>query len=289
MQPVPAAVIAWRKIGILHVATGKDAGNVRSGRIGLGPDVAQVVEIDLSLEDLGVGIVPDRNEKTVHVELGFLLRLEIHELQARDAGVRASPQLPRRPYSRWNLIFGLFIARSCMIFEARRVSRRWITFTSVANFVRKVDSSIAESPPPTTAIFLPRKKNPSQVAQVETPCPISCPFGLDADQLGGGSGRNNHGLRLDFLIAVPDLERALAEVHLVDKAVHDFGSEMLRLLPHVVHEIRSQDAFGKPREVLDQRGQGELAARFLALDQKRRKVRAGAIDRGGQTRRVPIQ
>ena len=60
-----------------------------------------------------------------------------------------------------------------MIFEARRVSRRWITFTSVANFVRKVDSSMAESPPPTTAIFLPRKKNPSQVAQVETPCPIS--------------------------------------------------------------------------------------------------------------------
>jgi len=45
--------------------------------------------------------------------------------------------------------------------------------TCDANFVRNVASSSAESPPPTTAIGLSRKKNPSQVAQVETPCPRS--------------------------------------------------------------------------------------------------------------------
>jgi hypothetical protein len=37
--------------------------------------------------------------------------------------------------------------------------------------VRKMASSIAESPPPTTAIGFSRKKNPSHVAQVETPWP----------------------------------------------------------------------------------------------------------------------
>ena len=42
----------------------------------------------------------------------------------------------------------------------------------MANFVRNVASSMAESPPPTTAISCPRKKNPSHVAHVETPCPI---------------------------------------------------------------------------------------------------------------------
>ena len=37
---------------------------------------------------------------------------------------------------------------------------------------------MAESPPPTTAISLPRKKNPSQVAQLETPWPMSaCSLG----------------------------------------------------------------------------------------------------------------
>jgi len=56
---------------------------------------------------------------------------------------------------------------------ARSVSRRWTTVTFDAKRVRNTASSIAESPPPTTAISWPRKKYPSQVAQVETPRPIS--------------------------------------------------------------------------------------------------------------------
>jgi hypothetical protein len=38
--------------------------------------------------------------------------------------------------------------------------------------VRKSASSIAESPPPTTAISCPRKKKPSHVAHVDSPWPI---------------------------------------------------------------------------------------------------------------------
>lgn len=57
------------------------------------------------------------------------------------------------------------MARSAMTFEARSSSRRWTTVTFEAKFVRKVASSIAESPPPTTASSLSLKKKPSQVAQ----------------------------------------------------------------------------------------------------------------------------
>ena len=60
-----------------------------------------------------------------------------------------------------------------MIFDARSSSRRWTTVTLVANLVRKTASSMAVSPPPTTTSSLSRKKNPSQVAQAETPKPIS--------------------------------------------------------------------------------------------------------------------
>ena len=70
-------------------------------------------------------------------------------------------------------ILGFARARSCMIIEARRVSRRWSTVTRLANFVRKIASSIAESPPPTTSSSWPLKKKPSQVAQVERPRPRS--------------------------------------------------------------------------------------------------------------------
>jgi hypothetical protein len=57
--------------------------------------------------------------------------------------------------------------------EARKVSRRTTRYTLLANFVRKLASSIAESPPPTTAISCPRKKKPSHVAHVDTPWPMS--------------------------------------------------------------------------------------------------------------------
>ena len=66
-------------------------------------------------------------------------------------------------------IFGLAKARCCMTLEARSSPRRWMTVTLSANRVRKRASSRAESPPPTTAISCSRKKNPSQVAQVDTP------------------------------------------------------------------------------------------------------------------------
>ncbi len=58
-----------------------------------------------------------------------------------------------------------------MIFEARKLSRRWIRVTLLPKRVRNVASSIAESPPPTTTMCFSRKNAPSQVAQVETPRP----------------------------------------------------------------------------------------------------------------------
>ena len=66
-------------------------------------------------------------------------------------------------------IFGLRRARSSMIFDARNSSRRWTTVTLGAKRVRKVASSIAVSPPPTTTRSRPLKSAPSQVAQADTP------------------------------------------------------------------------------------------------------------------------
>ena len=58
-----------------------------------------------------------------------------------------------------------------MILDARSSSRRCTIVTDRANRVRKVASSMAESPPPTTAMSCSLKKKPSQVAHHETPRP----------------------------------------------------------------------------------------------------------------------
>ena len=60
-----------------------------------------------------------------------------------------------------------------MIFEARNSSRRLTTVSSLANLEMKIESSIAESPPPITITFWSLKKAPSQTPQVETPQPLS--------------------------------------------------------------------------------------------------------------------
>ena len=64
-------------------------------------------------------------------------------------------------------------ARSSMILEARNSSRRWTIVSLSANLEMKIESSIAESPPPITATSSPLKKAPSQTPQVETPRPWS--------------------------------------------------------------------------------------------------------------------
>ena len=75
--------------------------------------------------------------------------------------------------SQTNRIFSLENARSCMIRLARSESRRCTIVTERANRVRKVASSIAVSPPPTTTRSWSRKKKPSQVAHQDTPWPAS--------------------------------------------------------------------------------------------------------------------
>ena len=61
--------------------------------------------------------------------------------------------------------FSVAFARSSMIFDARNSSRRCTTLTLEPNFARKIASSIALSPPPTTMIGRSLKKAASQVAQ----------------------------------------------------------------------------------------------------------------------------
>ena len=86
--------------------------------------------------------------------------------RSRIASTELSPTTSLTSEFHSNSILGLANARSCMIFDARNSSRRCTSVTLVANFVRKIASSIAESPPPTTAMGFSRKKNPSHVAQV---------------------------------------------------------------------------------------------------------------------------
>jgi hypothetical protein len=53
---------------VLHVAGGEDAFDRRSRGVRLRDHVAVVVEVDLTLHEVGVGVVPDGHEQTVDLE-----------------------------------------------------------------------------------------------------------------------------------------------------------------------------------------------------------------------------
>ena len=75
------------------------------------------------------------------------------ELAARGCGL---PMRSSTVVKVWMVILGFFRTRSIMIFEARNSSRRWMRCTRSTSFERYEASSMAESPPPTTATVLRR-------------------------------------------------------------------------------------------------------------------------------------
>jgi hypothetical protein len=131
---------------VLHVAGVEHASDAGS-RAALGEDVAVGVEFDLALKDLRVGDVASRFQ----VSPVFRLRSRTPVTTPLSTSKISSTVAL---VIHW--IFGFARARSSMIFEARNSSRRCTTATSEPNRVRKIASSIAESPPPITMILLPR-------------------------------------------------------------------------------------------------------------------------------------
>ena len=66
MQPMPAAVTAWRKMSSVHVAGGEDAGDVGRRRIRRASRYSRsALSVDLPVEQLGRRLVADRDEDAV--------------------------------------------------------------------------------------------------------------------------------------------------------------------------------------------------------------------------------
>ena len=138
-------------------------------------------------------------------------------------------------------------ARSCMIFEARRLSRRWISVTDRANRVRNVASSRAESPPPTTAMSWSRKKKPSQVAHHETPWPDSSFSPVEAELAVLGPHRQDDGLGVVHGAGgVGDGLDVAGEVDLDDVVGDQLGAEPLGLPAELSIRSGPMTPSGKP-------------------------------------------
>ena len=101
-----------------------------------------------------------------------------------------------------------------------------------------------------------------------------------AEPARGGSAGNDESTRLDDILADGQLKWALAEVGLADLAHAILGAEALGLLAHVLDQFRTLHAFGKTRKIFDQRGERELSAGVVTLQDERLEVGASAVESG---------
>ena len=96
------------------------------------------------------------------------------------------------------------------------------------------------------------------------------------------AGGHDQRLRWVGFAARRDLKRTAVEVDGGDGAGVKLRAKPLRLLAHVLDQIGAKDAVGEAREVLDHRGEGELAAGLVAVDDQGLQVRASRINRRGE-------
>ena len=167
-----------------------------------------------------------------------------------------------------------------MILLPRNSPRRTSIVTLSAKRVRKVASSRAVSPPPTTATSRPRKKNPSQVAHAHTPRPRN------------SSSDSSPSHRADAPVATMTVSARYSSLPTqmpngrdekstrVASRSRMVGAESLRLVAELLHQLRTLDALREARVVLDVGGDHQLPHRHVARDHERLKVGSGGIDGG---------
>ena len=111
-----------------------------------------------------------------------------------------------------------------------------------------------------------------------------CLLGFETQPARRSAGSDDHGARLDPIAFDVEAKGAAGKIGVEDGPVHVFGAEILRLLLHVLDQVRPVDAFRETGKVLHQGGEGKLSAGFMAAHDQRFQVGARGVDSGGIAR-----
>ncbi len=129
-----------------------------------------------------------------------------------------------------------------MIFDARSSSRRWTTVHTDAKFVRKMASSMAESPPPTTAMSLVAEEEAIAGGAGGDAVAEQALLRLEAEHPGLAPVETMSDRARYSVFAHPDAEGADGHVDAVDVGGEELGAEAGRLLAELLHELGAHDA-----------------------------------------------
>src|SRR5262249_6591284 len=242
---------------ILHVARREHTADRRASAAGRGEDVAVLVQVELTLEQLGVRRVPDRDEDARHRQLSDRTRLDVAQLQRVDASVAADvldDAVPVEVDLRVRERAVLHDLRSAELFAT--VYQRHLvgkTREKVGLFERGVaaadDCDLVAAEEETVARRARRYTVPEQTV-----------LGLQPEHAGLRAGRDDD--RARRLLSAGHLYQRLgpSKVNTIDIGGHELGAEPFSLFPELRHEVGPKDPVGEARVVLDVGGEHELPA-----------------------------
>jgi hypothetical protein len=107
-------------------------------------------------------------------------------------------------------------------------------------------------------------------------------FGGQAQPAGGGSAGDDERAGTDSLRSQIEGERSLRQIDRDQVSHSELRAEAGGLLFHVLDELGALNALRPAGKVLHQRGDGELAARLVALEHQRLQIGACGVDGCGE-------
>src|SRR6266481_1012422 len=238
---------------VLHVAGMEDSGDVGPGAA-FGQDIAVGVRLDLALEYGGVGNVSDSHEKSFHLLLPDRARLQVVQLHPAD---EVGGDVVNLLHHGIGKELDLGIAARAVKHDFRRakliaaVHQRHLR-AEAGEEIGLLHGGIAAA------------DDHDLAAAIEESVAGGAGADAVADQLllrgqaqparrcarGDDQSAGLHPLALDM-----EPERPLGEIRFMQRAMQEFGAEILRLLLDVFHQIGSKNPVRKAGEVFDQRGE----------------------------------
>ena len=267
-----------------QVAAGEDAREVGAGRGLLDEDVAVLVEVDLAGQQLGAGVVTDRDEEAGRVELALLAGLGVDQGQAGELVVAVDRLHGGVPGE-----LDLRVGEGALLHDLRRTQLAATVDHRDLGGEAGQEGGLLDGGVAATDHGDVLLAEEEAVAGGAPAHPVAGEPVLvgDAELAVARAHRQDHGAGPVLVAgAVHDELDVAGEVDRGDVVGDQLGAEALGLGAHVVHELGTHDPVAEAGEVLDLGGVHQRAARGdRSLEHQRGEVGARGVDGGGVARR----
>jgi hypothetical protein len=263
---------------VLHVATGVYAMNA-SHYVVMSFDISVGIGVEMPGKHFRVGVVADTQEQRTRREVGHYSGFDITQLKARNFVVCGVVDiLDNRIGKKMNL--GVLLCP----FEHDLRGAKVLAAMNERNLCREASQEDRlfhgrVSAPDDDDFFAREKKSVAGRARRNAMANELLLVGQSEPACRRAAGDDER-LCVHLVLAEMKQERTLAEIHAGEVRHAIFRPEPFGLFAHVIDQLRPHDAFGKTGKVLDQRGERQLAAGFVALDDERFQVGARSVKRG---------